>query len=124
MQTGRDGTERNGTGQNEEGVKMPLDGNKEEEEGDGDIIILCSTNVEQVVPEGEAERKFTQNSSRGTARSTRFRRTKRGTERLVPLCSVPSYVPNELTNSLKPENPSLRLDELIQKRTGSSVPID
>ncbi|KAM1133048.1 hypothetical protein ACFX19_043052 [Malus domestica] len=29
---------------------MPSDGNKEEEEGDGNVIILCSTDVEQVVP--------------------------------------------------------------------------
>ncbi|RXH84006.1 hypothetical protein DVH24_026905 [Malus domestica] len=88
----RDGT---GTGQdrkgrNGEGAKMPLDGNKEEEEGDGEVIILCSTDVERVVLGGEAERKFTQNSSRETARSTLFRRTKRGTERFVPLHSVPS----------------------------------
>ncbi|KAM2703223.1 hypothetical protein EV2_004842 [Malus domestica] len=49
---------------------MPLDGNKEEEEGDIEVIILCSTDVERVVLGGEAEQKFTQNSSRGTARST------------------------------------------------------
>ncbi|KAB2613107.1 S ribonuclease [Pyrus ussuriensis x Pyrus communis] len=86
---GRDRTERNGAE-----AKMLSDGNKEEEEGDGEVIILCSTDVERVVPRGEVERKFTQNSSRGTARSTRFRRTKHGIERLVPLCSVPSHVPN------------------------------
>ncbi|RXH79265.1 hypothetical protein DVH24_040412 [Malus domestica] len=61
------GTEWNGTGRdragrNGEGVKMHSDGNKEEEEGDGEVIILCSTDVERVVPGGEAERKFTQNS--------------------------------------------------------------
>ncbi|KAB2617007.1 S ribonuclease [Pyrus ussuriensis x Pyrus communis] len=100
MQTGRDGTEWDGTGRdrmgrNGSGAKMPSDGNKEEEAGDGEVIPLCSTDVEQVVPGGgKVERKFTQNSSRGTTRSTRFRRTKRGTERLVPLCSVPSHVPN------------------------------
>ncbi|KAB2601543.1 S ribonuclease [Pyrus ussuriensis x Pyrus communis] len=99
MQTGRDGTEWDGTGRdgterNRAGAKMPLDGNKEEEEGDGEVIILCSTDVERVVPGGEVERKFTQISSRGTARSTRLRCTKRGTERLIPLCSVPSHVPN------------------------------
>ncbi|RXH89102.1 hypothetical protein DVH24_006080 [Malus domestica] len=71
------------TGRNGDGVKMPLDGNKEEEEEDIDVIILCSTDVERVVPGGEAERKFTQNLSRGTTRSTRFRHTKRGTERLA-----------------------------------------
>ncbi|KAB2629566.1 S ribonuclease [Pyrus ussuriensis x Pyrus communis] len=87
--TGRDRTERNGAG-----AKMPWDGNKEEEDGDGEVIILCSTDVERVVPGGEVERKFTQNSSCGIARSTCFRRTKRGTERLVPLCSVSSHVPN------------------------------
>ncbi|RXH89539.1 hypothetical protein DVH24_031896 [Malus domestica] len=38
--------------------------------------------------------KFVQNSSRGIACSTRFRHTKRGTERLVPLRSVLSHVPN------------------------------
>ncbi|KAB2595286.1 S ribonuclease [Pyrus ussuriensis x Pyrus communis] len=32
---------------------MPSDGNKEEEEGDGEVIILCSTDVERVVPGGE-----------------------------------------------------------------------
>ncbi|CAN6561993.1 unnamed protein product [Malus baccata var. baccata] len=42
----------------------------------------------------EAERKFTQNSSHRIARSTSFRRTKHGTERLVSLRSVPSHVPN------------------------------
>ncbi|CAN6557930.1 unnamed protein product [Malus baccata var. baccata] len=74
---------RDRTGRNGEGVKMPSDGNKEEEEGDREVIILCSTDVERVVPGGEAERKFTQNS-----------RTKRGTEHLVSLRSVPSHVPN------------------------------
>ncbi|TQD76993.1 hypothetical protein C1H46_037439 [Malus baccata] len=73
-----------GTGRNGEEAKMPLDGNKEEE-GDGYVIILCSTDVERVVLGGEAEQKFIKNSSRETARSTRFRRTKRETERLVPL---------------------------------------
>ncbi|RXH84649.1 hypothetical protein DVH24_032933 [Malus domestica] len=72
---------------------MPSDGNKEEEEGDRDVIILCSMDVERVVLGGEAERKFPQNSSRGTTRSTHFRHTKRGTERLVPLCSIPSLTP-------------------------------
>ncbi|RXH77164.1 hypothetical protein DVH24_023438 [Malus domestica] len=33
---------------------MPSDGNKEEEEGDGEVIILCSTDVERVVLGGEA----------------------------------------------------------------------
>ncbi|KAB2597511.1 S ribonuclease [Pyrus ussuriensis x Pyrus communis] len=48
---GRDGTERNGAG-----AKMPSDGNKEEEEGDGEVIILWNENspktrpVEQLVP--------------------------------------------------------------------------
>ncbi|RXH95863.1 hypothetical protein DVH24_008363 [Malus domestica] len=72
---------------------MPSDGNKEEE-GDEDVIILCSTDVEQVILGGETERKFTQNLSRRTAHSTRFRRNKRGTEHLVPLRLVPSHVPN------------------------------
>ncbi|RXH84312.1 hypothetical protein DVH24_027211 [Malus domestica] len=78
------------TGRNGEGAKMPSDGNKEEEEGDGDVIILCFADVEQVVPGGEVERKFTKNSSRGTVCSSCFRRTKCGTERFVPLRSVPS----------------------------------
>ena len=57
MQTGRDGTEWDGTGRdrterNGAGAKMPSDGNKEEEEGDGEVIILCSTDVERVVPGG------------------------------------------------------------------------
>ncbi|RXH85838.1 hypothetical protein DVH24_016891 [Malus domestica] len=108
--TGRDGTK---------GAKMPSDGNKEEK-GDREVIILYSIDVvERVVPEGEAERKFTQNSSHGIARSTCFRRTKRETERkftqnsshgiarstcfrrtkreterIVPLHFVPSHVPN------------------------------
>ncbi|RXH87967.1 hypothetical protein DVH24_037612 [Malus domestica] len=90
---------RDRTGWNKEGAKMPLDGNKEDEEGDGEVIILCSTDMERVVPGGEVERKFTQNSSRGTAHSTRFRRTKRETERLVPLRSIPSHVPNGTRNS-------------------------
>ncbi|KAB2602279.1 S ribonuclease [Pyrus ussuriensis x Pyrus communis] len=99
MQTEREGMEWDGTGRDRTerygaGAKMLSDGNKEEEEGDREVIILCSTDVERLVPGGEVERKFTQNSSRGTARSTRFRRTKRGTEHLVPFCSVPSHVPN------------------------------
>ncbi|KAM1106711.1 hypothetical protein ACFX1X_003605 [Malus domestica] len=73
---------------------MPSDGNKEKEEGDREVIILCSMDVERVVPRGEAERKFTQNSSRGTTCSTRFRRTKSGMERLIPLRFVPSHIPN------------------------------
>ncbi|KAM0989016.1 hypothetical protein FF1_013003 [Malus domestica] len=40
---------------------MPSDGNKEEEEGDGEVIILCSTDVKRVILGGEAEQKFTQN---------------------------------------------------------------
>ncbi|KAM2111585.1 hypothetical protein COP2_013202 [Malus domestica] len=72
---------------------MPSDENKEEEEGDGDIIILCSTDVERVILGGEAEQKFTQNLSRRTTRSTRFRSNKCETEHLVPLRSVPFHVP-------------------------------
>ncbi|RXH71762.1 hypothetical protein DVH24_025263, partial [Malus domestica] len=56
-------------------------------------IILCSTGVERVVPGEKVERKSDQNPFHGTVRSTIFR-TKRGTERLVPLHSVPSRVPN------------------------------
>ncbi|RXH97139.1 hypothetical protein DVH24_035807 [Malus domestica] len=51
------------------------------------------------VPGGEVERKNTQNLSLGTARSTHFWRTKRGTERLVPFRPVPSHVPNAPLNS-------------------------
>ncbi|KAM1082517.1 hypothetical protein EV1_020901 [Malus domestica] len=72
---------------------MASDGNKEEE-GDGDVIILCSTYVEQVVLGGEVKRKFIQNSFRGTARSIRFKRIKHRTECLVPFRSNPSHVPN------------------------------
>ncbi|CAN6558151.1 unnamed protein product [Malus baccata var. baccata] len=64
---------------NGEGTKMPSDGNNEEE-GDGD--------------RDEAERKFIKNSSHGTMRSTRFTRTIRGTECLVPFRSIPSHVLN------------------------------
>ncbi|RXH92254.1 hypothetical protein DVH24_033150 [Malus domestica] len=85
---------RDRTGQNGERAKMPSDGNKEEEERDGDVIILCFTDVERVVPGDEAERKFTQNLSRETARSTIFRRTKRETKHLVPLRFIPSHIPN------------------------------
>ncbi|KAM1479925.1 hypothetical protein ACFX2I_027135 [Malus domestica] len=58
--TGRDRTEWDEMGRdkmrrNGEGAKMPSDGNKEEEEGDGEVIILCSTDVERVVPGGEVE---------------------------------------------------------------------
>ncbi|CAN6701338.1 unnamed protein product [Malus baccata var. baccata] len=42
----------------------------------------------------EVEQKISQISSHGTTRSTVFRRTKRGTERLVPFRPVPSHVPN------------------------------
>ncbi|RXH79369.1 hypothetical protein DVH24_040516 [Malus domestica] len=35
-------------------AKMPSDGNKEKEEGDGEVIILCSTNVERVISGGIA----------------------------------------------------------------------
>ncbi|RXH93620.1 hypothetical protein DVH24_014196 [Malus domestica] len=84
-------TEWDDTGQNGEGAKMPLDGNNEEEERDEEVIILCSTNVERVIPGGEVKRKFIQNLSRGTAHSTRFRRTKREMKHLVPLRCVPSH---------------------------------
>ncbi|RXH79754.1 hypothetical protein DVH24_040901 [Malus domestica] len=46
------------------------------------------------IPGGEVGRKNTQNLSHGTARSTHFWRTKRGTERLVLFRPVPSHVPN------------------------------
>ncbi|KAM0977448.1 hypothetical protein TB2_019831 [Malus domestica] len=52
-----DGTGRDKTGRNGERAKMPSDGNKEEE-GDGDVIILCSTDVERVVPGGEAHQTW------------------------------------------------------------------
>ncbi|RXH81144.1 hypothetical protein DVH24_005058 [Malus domestica] len=102
MQTRRDGKEWDGTGwdrtgQNGEEAKMLSDGNKKEEEGDGEVIILCSTDVERVV----LERKFIQNSSSETTHSTRFRHTKRGTERLVPLCSILSHVPNSTYGTKK-----------------------
>ncbi|RXI06781.1 hypothetical protein DVH24_025917 [Malus domestica] len=86
-----DGMGRDRTGRNGEGVKMPSDGNKEDKEGDEEVIILCPADVERVVSRDEVEQKFTQNSSRGTTRSTRFRRTKPGTKRLVSLRSVPSH---------------------------------
>ncbi|RXH93078.1 hypothetical protein DVH24_013654 [Malus domestica] len=53
---------------------------------------MCSTDVERVVPGGEAEQKFTQNSSRGMALSTGFRLTKRGTECLVSLHFFSSHL--------------------------------
>ncbi|RXH84594.1 hypothetical protein DVH24_032878 [Malus domestica] len=74
-----DETERNGTGRDGTETKMLLDGNKEEEERDGKIIILCSTDVERVFP---------------GARFIRFKHNKRKTEHLVPLRSVMSHVPN------------------------------
>ncbi|RXH83238.1 hypothetical protein DVH24_003736 [Malus domestica] len=75
INTGRDGTEWDETGrdkmrQNGKGAKMPLDGNKEEKEGDEEVIILCSTDMKRVVPKDEVKRKFNQNSSHGTTRST------------------------------------------------------
>ncbi|RXI07874.1 hypothetical protein DVH24_014440 [Malus domestica] len=42
----------------------------------------------------EVERKISQISSHGTTRSIIFRRTKHGTELLVPFRLVPSHVPN------------------------------
>ncbi|RXH74426.1 hypothetical protein DVH24_029147 [Malus domestica] len=61
---------------------------------------------QRVVLGGEVERKFTKNSFRETARSIRFRHTKRGTESPVPLRSVSSHVPNRTfrnTNILQVE---------------------
>ncbi|RXH68732.1 hypothetical protein DVH24_031065 [Malus domestica] len=60
MQTEQDGTKwdrtrTDKTGRNREEAKMPSDGNKEEEKGDRDAIILCSIDVERVVPGGEAK---------------------------------------------------------------------
>ncbi|RXI06813.1 hypothetical protein DVH24_025949 [Malus domestica] len=157
-------------GRNREGTKMPSNGNKEEVEGDEEVIILYSTdyvppilgapNVRQnassySVPSrpmyqtvakvlwdetewnetrwdgtkwkeskdalqwkqggrrrrqrcynfvfhecetsrsrDETEQKFTQNSFCEIARSTHFKRTKRGIERFVQLHFVPSHVPN------------------------------
>ncbi|RXI05217.1 hypothetical protein DVH24_006474 [Malus domestica] len=46
-------TGRDGTGCNGEGAKMLSDGNKEEEDGDGNVIILYSTDVKQVILGGE-----------------------------------------------------------------------
>ncbi|RXI08340.1 hypothetical protein DVH24_022484 [Malus domestica] len=40
---------KNGTGRKGGGAKMPSDENKEEEEEDGEVIILCSMDVERVV---------------------------------------------------------------------------
>ncbi|XP_028959110.1 uncharacterized protein [Malus domestica] len=83
-------TGRNGTGRNE-GVIF-----------EKDMGYICLKMVKHCVPQtcnkpvpgGEVERKNTQNLFRGTARSTHFWRTKRGTERLVPFRPVPSHVPN------------------------------
>ncbi|CAN6716668.1 unnamed protein product [Malus baccata var. baccata] len=82
--TGRDGTGRDGT---EREHRCPRMGTRRKKE------------TERVVSGGEAERKFTQNSSHGTVRSTRFRRTKHETERLVRLCSVPSHI---ILNQIEP----------------------
>ncbi|KAM1873993.1 hypothetical protein ACFX13_007770 [Malus domestica] len=95
MQTRRDGTEWDGTRRDGmEGKQrchwMETMRKKKETE----VIILCSMDVERVVLGDEAERKFIKNSSHGTTRSTHFRRTIRGTERLVPLRYVSSHVPN------------------------------
>ncbi|RXH77892.1 hypothetical protein DVH24_039863 [Malus domestica] len=49
----------------------------------------------------EVERKISQISSHGTTRSTVFRRTKRGTEWLVPFRPVPSHVPNGTISTMK-----------------------
>ncbi|KAM1483838.1 hypothetical protein ACFXTO_035964 [Malus domestica] len=49
---------------------------------------------DRIDDEEEVERKISQISSHGTTRSTIFRHTKRGTERLVPFRPVPSHVPN------------------------------
>ncbi|RXH69460.1 hypothetical protein DVH24_037244 [Malus domestica] len=45
----------------------------------------------------EVEQKISQISSHGTTRSIVFKRTKRGTERLVPFRPVPSHVSNGYT---------------------------
>ncbi|CAN6581495.1 unnamed protein product [Malus baccata var. baccata] len=86
----RDGMGRDGMGRNE-GVIF-----------EKDMGYICLKMVKHCVPQtwnkpvpgGEVGRKNTQNLSRGTARSTHFWRTKRGTERLVPFRPVPSHVPN------------------------------
>ncbi|RXI02694.1 hypothetical protein DVH24_002772 [Malus domestica] len=75
----QDGMEQNRTERNGDGGKMSSVGNKEEEEGDGDVIILCSTDVERVVL-GEY--------------------TKHETERLVPFRSVQFHVPNDTKDSI------------------------
>ncbi|RXI05711.1 hypothetical protein DVH24_017753 [Malus domestica] len=103
--TGRNGMGRDGTGQDrteQRGSKDALGWKQGGRRRKRRCYNLCSTDVKRVVTGGEAERKFTQNSSRGTVRSTRFRRTKHRTEHLVPLRSVSSHVPNgtykELSN--------------------------
>ncbi|RXH68758.1 hypothetical protein DVH24_031091 [Malus domestica] len=55
---------------------------------------------------GEVRRKNTQNLSRGTARSTHFWRTKRGTERHVPFRPVPSHADNyeKVFSHMKPNS--------------------
>ncbi|RXH81175.1 hypothetical protein DVH24_005089 [Malus domestica] len=82
--TGRDGTGRNGT---------------EREQRCPQMEIRRKNETERVVPGGEAERKFIQNSSRGIACSTRFRRTKHETECIVRLRSIPSHI---ILNQIEP----------------------
>ncbi|KAM2156181.1 hypothetical protein ACFX1R_041906 [Malus domestica] len=72
---------------------MPSDGNKGEEKGNREVIILCSTNMEIVIPGGEAERKFIQNSSHGTTHSTHFRRIKCASSHSIPSCLTYQTVP-------------------------------
>ncbi|KAB2618854.1 S ribonuclease [Pyrus ussuriensis x Pyrus communis] len=92
---GRDRMKRNGAG-----AKMPSDGNKEEEEGDGEVIILCSTDVERVVPGGV---RWNENSPKT-----------RPVEQLVPpVLGAPNVGRNALSHSV-PSRPTYQTVPVLQ----------
>ncbi|KAM2052510.1 hypothetical protein FF2_033444 [Malus domestica] len=65
---------------------MPSDGNKKEEEGDRDVIILCSIDVERVVSGSEVERKFT--------------KTRSVEQRILPILGAPNVRRNVSSHSI------------------------
>ncbi|KAM1052339.1 hypothetical protein ACFX2B_033383 [Malus domestica] len=65
---------------------MPSDGNKKEEEGDRDVIILCSMDVERVVSGSEVERKFT--------------KTRSVEQRILPILGAPNVRRNASPHSI------------------------
>ncbi|TQD86395.1 hypothetical protein C1H46_028046 [Malus baccata] len=99
-----DGTGHDRTGQNGERARMPSDGNKEEEEGDGEVIILCSTDVERVVP--------------GVRRDENSPKTRHVEQRVPSVLGAPNVGRNALSHSV-PSRPTYQTVTKVPKKKNS-----